>query len=89
MRFANDPVRITDSKLLFGELHDVMPTTESPLNIQGALDFTDVGEYEAEYPYQAPRNFLLIDAQENARSEAFGKAGMSTSSEACRAHCLI
>ncbi len=41
MRFANDPVRITDSKLLF-ENFMMYANNESPLNIQGALDFTDV-----------------------------------------------
>ena len=72
MRFANDPVRITDSKLLF-ENFMMYANNESPLNIQGALDFTDVENMKLNIRMRA-QDFLLIDAQENARSEAFGKA---------------
>ena len=46
---------------------------ESPLNIQGALDFTDVENMKLNIRMRA-QDFLLIDAEENARSEAFGKA---------------
>ena len=72
MRFANDPVRITDSKLLF-ENFMMYANNESPLNIQGALDFTDVENMKLNIRMRA-QDFLLIDAEENARSEAFGKA---------------
>ena len=72
MRFANDPVRITDSKLLF-ENFMMYANNESPLNIQGALDFTDVENMKLNVRMRA-QDFLLIDAKENARSEAFGKA---------------
>ena len=72
IRFANDPVRITDSKLLF-ENFMMYANNESPLNIQGALDFTDVENMKLNIRMRA-QDFLLIDAEENARSEAFGKA---------------
>lgn len=72
MRFANDPVRITDSKLLF-ENFMMYANNESPLNVQGSLDFTNVERMMLNVRMRA-QNFLLIDAKENARSEAFGKA---------------
>ena len=72
MRFANDPVRIIGSKLLF-ENFMMYANNESPLNLQGDLDFTDVGNMLLNIRMRA-QNFLLIDAKENARSEAFGKA---------------
>ena len=72
MRFANDPVRIIDSKLLF-ENFMMYANNESPLNIQGSLDFTNIEKMMLDIRMRA-QNFLLIDAKENARSEAFGKA---------------
>ena len=72
MRFANDPVRIIGSKLLF-ENFMMYANNESPLNLQGDLDFTNVGNMLLNIRMRA-QNFLLIDAKENARSEAFGKA---------------
>ena len=72
MRFANDPVRIVGSKLLF-ENFMMYANNESPLNLQGDLDFTNVSNMLLNIRMRA-QNFLLIDAKENARSEAFGKA---------------
>ncbi len=72
MRFANDPVRIVGSKLLF-ENFMMYANNESPLNLQGNLDFTNVSNMQLDIRMRA-QNFLLIDAKENARSEAFGKA---------------
>lgn len=72
MRFDDDPVRIVDSKLLF-ENFMMYANNESPLTIQGALDFSDLNRMMLDIKMRA-QNFLLIDAKENARSEAFGKA---------------
>ena len=72
MRFANDPVKITDSKLIF-ENFMMYANNESPLNIQGSLDFSDMERMMLDVKMRA-KNFLLIDAKENARSEVFGKA---------------
>lgn len=72
MRFANDPVKITDSKLLF-ENFMMYANNDSPLNIQGNLDFSNMERMTLDVKMMA-KNFLLIDAKENARSEAFGKA---------------
>lgn len=72
MRFDNDPVRIAGSKLLF-ENFMMYANNESPLNIQGYLDFSDFDEMMLDIKMRA-QNFLLVDAKENVRSEAFGKA---------------
>ena len=72
MRFANDPVRIVDSKLLL-ENFMMYANNESPLNVQGDLDFSNLDQMMLNVRMRA-QNFQLIDAKENARSEAFGKA---------------
>ena len=72
MRFDDDPVRIVNSKLLF-ENFMMYANNESPLNIQGDLDFSNLDRMMLDIRLRA-QNFLLIDAKENARSEAFGKA---------------
>ena len=72
MRFANDPVRIQHSKLLF-ENFEMYANNDSPLNISGALDFSNLSKMMLDVRMRA-NNFLLIDAKENARSEAYGKA---------------
>ena len=72
MRFDDDPVRIIDSKLLF-ENFMMYANNESPLNLQGNLDFSNVDRMMLDLRMRA-QNFLLIDAKENLRSEAFGKA---------------
>lgn len=72
MRFDDDPVRIVDSKLLF-ENFMMYANNESPLNLQGNLDFSNLDQMTLALQMRA-QNFLLIDAKENARSEAFGKA---------------
>lgn len=72
MRFANDPVRIQNSKLLF-ENFEMFANNDSPLNIQGYLDFSNMDRMMLDVRMRA-QNFLLIDAKENPRSEAYGKA---------------
>ncbi|WP_092111824.1 translocation/assembly module TamB domain-containing protein [Prevotella sp. KH2C16] len=72
MRFANDPVRIVGSKLLF-ENFELYANNEQPLNISGSFDFTNLDRMMLDIRMQA-RNFQLIDARENPRSEAYGKA---------------
>ncbi len=72
MRFDDDPVRIVDSKLLF-ENFMMYANNESPLNLQGNRDFSNVDRMMLDLRMRA-QNFLLIDAKENLRSEAFGKA---------------
>ena len=72
MRFGNDPVRIQHSKVLF-ENFEVYANNDSPLNIQGNLDFSNMDKMMLDIRMRA-RNFLLVDAKENPRSELYGKA---------------
>ena len=72
LRFADDPVRIVGSHLLF-ENFEIFANNNSPLNISGSLDFSDLEQMSMNIRMQA-KNFLLIDAKENPRSEAYGKA---------------
>ncbi len=72
MRFANDPVRIKGSKLLF-ENFEMFANNASPLNLSGSFDFSDMDRMMLDVRMRA-QNFELIDAKENARSTAYGKA---------------
>ncbi|MBR5919265.1 MAG: translocation/assembly module TamB domain-containing protein, partial [Prevotella sp.] len=72
LRFGNDPVTIKGSRLLF-ENFEMYANNSSPLTTYGALDFTDLDHMRLDLRMRA-QNFLLIDAKENSRSEAYGKA---------------
>ncbi len=72
MRFDNRPVKIKGSKLLL-ENFNMYANNDQPLVINGNMDFTDVSNMKATMRMKA-RNFLLVDAKENRKSEAFGKA---------------
>ena len=72
MRFDNDPVTIKDSKLLF-ENFQMYAHNDSPLMVAGVFDFSDLDRMRMDVQMRA-RNFLIIDAKESSRSEAFGKA---------------
>ena len=72
MRMANDPVRIQNSRLLF-ENFEMYASNNSPLTIQGYFDFANTDRMNMNLRMRAD-NFLLIDSEEKARSDAFGKA---------------
>lgn len=72
MRFANDPVIIKNSRLMF-ENFEMFAHNDSPLNVQGYFDFADIDRMNMNVRMQA-RNYLLVDAEENGRSDAYGKA---------------
>ena len=72
MRFADDPVRIVGSRLLF-ENFEMFANNDAPLNIAGTLDFTDLSNMMLDVRMRAT-DFKIIDAKENTRSEAYGKA---------------
>ena len=72
VRFANDPVTITNSHLLF-ENFEIYSHNDSPLNVEGSFDFSDMSKMMLDVRMKA-KNFLLVDSRENGRSEAFGKA---------------
>ncbi len=72
MRFANDPVTIHDSRLLF-ENFEMFSHNEQPLNVSGYFDFADMNKMLLDVRMRAT-NFLLVDSKETARSDVFGKA---------------
>ena len=72
MRFDNDPITITNSRLLF-ENFQMYANNDSPLTISGYLDFADLDHMMMDVRMRA-ENFEIIDAKENLRSEAYGKA---------------
>ena len=72
MRFDNDPVRIVGSHLLF-ENFGLYAYNDQPLNIQGDIDFSDVGNINMNMRMRA-QNLQLINAKQETRSVAFGKA---------------
>ncbi len=72
MRFANDPVRIVNSKLLL-ENFEMFANNDQPLDISGALDLTNLNNIRLDARMRA-LNFQIIDAKENPRSEVYGKA---------------
>jgi len=72
MRCADDPLAVTGSHLVF-ENYDLFANNGSPLTIQGSLDFSNTSDMNLDLRMRAD-NYLLIDARETARSEAYGKA---------------
>ena len=72
MRFDDDPVRIVNSKLLL-ENFQMYASNNSPLIAQGEIDFSNTEHINLNLRIKA-ENFLLIDAKENKKSEAYGKA---------------
>ncbi|GAB6982998.1 translocation/assembly module TamB domain-containing protein [Prevotella dentasini] len=72
MRFANDPVLIRNSRIEF-ENFEMFANNDSPLNLAGYLDFANPARMQMDVRMRA-RNFQLIDARENPRSEVYGKA---------------
>lgn len=72
LRFDDDPVRIVNSHLLF-ENFNMYAHNDSPLTTYGELDFSNTERMTLDLRMRAA-NYLLIDAKESTRSEAFGKA---------------
>lgn len=72
LRFSNDPVRISGSKLLL-ENFEVFAHNDNPLNIAGNVDFSDLSNMSVNLRMRA-QNYQIINAKENYRSVAFGKA---------------
>jgi hypothetical protein len=72
LRFDNDPVRIVGSHLLF-ENFEMYAHNDSPLDVSGYFSFADMDNMYLDMKMRA-RNFQIIDAKKNLRSEAYGKA---------------
>ena len=72
LRAANDPVRIVGSNLLF-ENFELFSHNNKSLELKGHLDFSDLDKMYLDLRMQA-RDFQLINAKENLKSETYGKA---------------
>lgn len=72
MRIADDPVAIKHSKVLF-ENFQIFDQNKTPLELNGIFDFSNLDNMKMDMRMQA-RNFMVINAKKNPRSEAFGKA---------------
>jgi hypothetical protein len=72
MRFDNDPIRIVDSRLLL-ENFGLYAYNDEPLNMMGEINFSDMNHITMDMRMRA-RNFMLINAKQEAKSVAWGKA---------------
>ena len=72
MRFADDPVQIRNSHIQF-ENFELFASNGSPLDISGYLDFSDLDKMKLDAQMRA-KDFQIIDAKKNSRSEVYGKA---------------
>ena len=72
MRFDNDPVRIQSSKVLL-ENFGLYSSNDDLLNLMGSIDFSNTDQIMMDMRMRA-RNFLLIDAKQQSKSVAWGKA---------------
>lgn len=72
MRMDKGPLRIVGSNLLF-EKYKMYATNNSPLTIDGNVDFSDLAAMNMNLRMTA-RNCQVIDSKERRRSIVFGKA---------------
>lgn len=72
LRFADDPVRITNSHILF-ENFEMFANNDKPITSYGTFDFSDIDNMKMDVRMRA-ENCQIIDAKENMRSEVYGKA---------------
>ena len=72
LRFDNDPVTISQSKLLL-ENFTMYAYNDEPLNIQGTIDFSRTDRITTDVRMRA-RNFQIINSKQTRESVAWGKA---------------
>ena len=72
LRFNDKPLRITDSRLLLEDVA-LYSHNDSPLNIKGSVDFSNLDKIMCDVRLIA-KNFQVISAKEQANSIAYGKA---------------
>lgn len=72
MRFANDPVIIKNSRMVF-ENFEMFAHNKSALNVQGFFDFSNTERMNMNIRMRAD-NYLLVDAKETMRSDTYGQA---------------
>ena len=73
LRVNNDPVRITNSKLQLDNFTIFSQYNDSPLTLQGYVDFSDMEKIGVNMRLRA-KNYQIIGAKENLKSVAYGKA---------------
>ena len=72
LQVADDPVRIVGSNLLF-ENFEIFDANRTPLNVSGKFDFSRLDNMHLDLRMRT-QNFMIINAKETPKSEAFGKA---------------
>lgn len=72
LRFADDPVRVVNSHLLF-ENFEMYADNGNPLVIAGDLDFSNLDNMMMDIRMRA-NDFQIINAKQSRYSEAYGKA---------------
>ncbi|MBR1548860.1 MAG: translocation/assembly module TamB domain-containing protein [Prevotella sp.] len=73
LRFADKPVYISDSKLILEDFTLYDRLNDTPLTVNGNIDFNNLDNILVSLRMRA-RNYQLIDAKENSKSVAYGKA---------------
>ena len=72
MRIAQDPLFIEDSRLAFNSFK-LYSSKNDELDVHGSVDFADTDHIMVNLRLRA-QNYQVIDARENTRSVAYGKA---------------
>lgn len=72
MRFSEEPLRVVGSNLLFEDFK-MFANNDNALTLDGNVDFSEPSNMTMNLGMVA-RNYQIIDAKENRRSVAFGKA---------------
>lgn len=72
MRFDDAPIKIENSRMLLDNFA-MYANNDQPLRCNGYIDFLNLDHIRTDITMKA-RDFLLVDAKESRRSEAYGKA---------------
>ena len=73
LRFDDDPVLIQNSRILLENFTVYASNNNTPLNIQGNIDFHDLNNMSMDVRMRTT-NFMLINSKRTAKSIAYGKA---------------
>ena len=73
LRFDDDPVLIQNSRILLENFTVYASNNNTPLNIQGNIDFHDLNNMSMDVRMRTT-NFMLINSKRTAKSVAYGKA---------------
>ena len=72
LRFDDDPVLIQDSKILLENFTVYASNNDTPLNIQGNIDFSNLDNMSMDVRIRTT-NFMLINSKRTDKSIAYGK----------------